>query len=169
MLKRLLTTGTTIVVISLASAAWAQSSSSWVDVGRGHADAGASYDGNWGIAESESRVGAVNLGRGLAVGVGPNGLTLSHSIGVRDQGGVGIGHNFNLAIGPNGSHVGHGGVVTAGPNSRVITGGNTEINRYGARGSNYAGGTGRYTNAWSDSRTTPPRYQPRFRSSRFRR
>ena len=153
MFHRLFATATPVVLLCLAAlTAWAQGSSSWVDVGPGHADAGAATDAPFGFARSESRVGHVNLGRGLAVGFGPNGLTLSHSIGLQDHG-LGLGHNFNLSVGPNGTHVGHGGVVTVGPNSQVFTGGNSRIDRFGPRGGSYAGGHGHFTRAWSRNRT----------------
>lgn len=152
MLLRLFSAAAAALVLSLAShSAWAQGSSSWVDVGPGHANAGAATDAPFGIARSESRVGDVNLGRGLAVGFGPNGLTLSHSIGLQDHG-LGLGHTFNLSVGPNGTHVGQGGVLSVGPNSQVFTGGNTRIDRFGPRGGSYAGGTGRFTRAWSRNR-----------------
>jgi len=140
------------LILSLAPlSAWAQGSSSWVDVGRGHANAGAATDAPFGIARSESRAGDVNLGRGLAVGFGPNGLTLSHSIGLQDHG-LGLGHTFNLSVGPDGTHVGQGGVLSVGSNSQVFTGGNTRIDQFGPRGGSYAGGTGRFTRAWSRNR-----------------
>ena len=155
MLKQLIPAATALLVVSLAASnVRAEGASSWVDVGPGHANAGASYDAPLGIAQSESRVGDVNMGRGLAIGFGPNGFTLSHSIGVQDNG-VAFGHNVQLSIGPNGTHVSHGGVVTAGGNSQVITGGETQIDRFGARGGNYAGGSGWQTQAWSESRTQP--------------
>ena len=153
MLKQLFTAAGAMLVVSLAAATVrAEGSSSWVDVGPGHANAGASYDAPIGIAESESRVGDVNFGRGFALGFGPNGLTLSHSIGVQDNG-VGVGHNFQMSIGREGTHVSHGGVLTAGGNSQVIAGGQTQIDHNGPQGGSYAGGSGWHTNAWSQSRT----------------
>ncbi len=132
----------------LADGAW-----SGVDVGPGHAGATAGYDAPQGIARTESRVGRVNMGRGLAVGFGPNGLSLSHSIGVSGQHGIGAAHNFNMSIGPNGTHVSHGGVQTVGGNSRVLAGGETHIGSGPIRGGSYTSGYGHNTRAWSRSRT----------------
>lgn len=129
-----------------------QESWSSVDVGRRHARADAGYDAPRGIARTETQVGRVNLGRGLAVGYGPNGISLSHSIGVNHRG-VGTAHNFQMSVGPHGTHIGHGGVVTSGGNSRVITGGETWTGRVGAGGGNFATGHGRRSDAWSRSST----------------
>ncbi len=133
-------------------ASGAQDSWSRVDVGRRHARADAGTSAPRGIARTETRVGRVNLGRGLAVGYGPNGVSLSHSIGV-NHGGVGTAHNFQMSVGPHGTHVGHGGVVTSGGNSRVITGGESWTGRGGAGGGNFATGHGRRSDTWSRSST----------------
>ncbi len=139
-----------LIVFPLVSRA--QESWSSVDVGRRHARADAGYDAPRGIARTETKVGRVNLGRGLAVGYGPNGISLSHSIGVNHRG-VGTAHNFQMSVGPHGTHIGHGGVVTSGGNSRVITGGESWTGRGGAGGGNFATGHGRRSDAWSRSST----------------
>jgi hypothetical protein len=136
----LLLSGTT-----LANGAYSQ-----VDVGRGHADALAGYNAPAGIARTESRVGNVSLARGLAIGYGPNGISLSHSIGVAGHH-VGTAHNFQLSVGPNGTHVGRSGVVTTGGNTRVIAGGDTASEPGVPHGGNFATGYGRRTEAWSQS------------------
>lgn len=132
----------------LADGAW-----SGVDVGPGHAGATAGYDAPQGIARTESRVGDVNVGRGFALGYGPDGLSISHSIGVSGQHGIGAAHNFNMSIGRDGTHVSHGGVQTVGGNTRVIAGGETHIGPGQVRGGSYTGGYGHHTRAWSRSRT----------------
>ncbi len=142
-----------ISFVSISTVASAQSAGTHVDVGPGHAGAGASASGAWQHTETESRVGAANMGRALAIGAGPNGLSLSHSIGV-NAGGRGVGHNFNLSIGPGGSHVSHGGVVTEGGNSRVLAGGNARGGLFPSGGSSVSG-FGRRTDAYSRSRTIP--------------
>ena len=153
MLRHCFTATAALTIVSLVPlAAQAGGSSSWVDVGRGHANSGAATDSPMGIAQSESRVGRVNMARGLAVGFGPDGLSISHSIGVNDRG-LGVGHNFNMSVGRNGTHVGQGHVVTGGPNGRVFTGGETRVDRFGARGGNYAGGQGQFTRAWTRNRS----------------
>lgn len=130
---------------SLASGAYSQ-----VDVGRHHADAQAGYNAPAGIARTESRVGNVSLGRGLAIGYGPNGISISHSIGVAGRH-MGTAHNFQLSVGPNGTHVGRSGVVTTGGNTRVIAGGDTASGPGVPHGGNFATGYGRRTEAWSQS------------------
>ncbi len=132
----------------LADGAW-----SGVDVGPGHAGATAGYDAPQGIARTESRVGQVSMGRGFALGLGPDGLSLSHSIGVSGQHGVGVAHNFNLSIGQDGTHVSHGGVQTIGGNTRVLAGGETHIGSGQIQGGSYSSGYGHDTRVWSNSRT----------------
>ena len=132
----------------LADGAW-----SGVDVGPGHAGADAGYDAPNGIARTESRVGDINMGRGFALGYGPNGLSLSHSIGISGQHGFGAAHNFNMSIGPNGTHVSHGGTQTFGGNTRVLAGGESHIGPGQVWGGSRAGGFGHHTRAWSRSRT----------------
>ncbi len=147
-----------LCLVSVGGIVNAQSAGTHVDVGPGHAGAGASASGAWQHTDTESRVGATNMGRALAIGAGPNGLSLSHSIGV-NAGGRGVGHNFNLSIGPGGSHVSHGGVVTERGNSRVIAGGNTQ-GGYFPNGGSTVTGFGRRTHAYTESRTmpTPPMF-----------
>lgn len=133
----------------LADGAW-----SGVDVGPGHAEANAGYDAPQGLARTESRVGQVNVGQGFALGYGPDGLSLSHSIGVSGQNGLlGAAHNFNLSIGRDGTHVSHGGVQTIGGNSRVLAGGEAHYGPGQLGGGSYTGGFGQNTRAWSQSRT----------------
>lgn len=153
------------VVTLLASPSLGSDAYSHVDVGRRHADASAGYHAPEGIARTQSRVGRVNVGRGLAVGFGAGGVSLSHSIGVV-RGGAGAAHNFQLSVGPHGTHSGHSGVVTRGGQSRVVSGGETWTGPGGSGGSNFATGSGRRTEAWARSATrnrpSPP-FRPPFR------
>jgi hypothetical protein len=130
----------------LADGAWSS-----VDVGRGHAGATAGYDAPQGLARTETHVGRVSLGRGLALGLGPEGLSLSHTIGVSGHR-AGAAHNFQLSIGPNGTHVSRGGTVTRGGNTRVVAGGETYSGPGPVRGDSFAGGFGRRSRAWARSR-----------------
>ncbi|TWU24806.1 hypothetical protein [Novipirellula artificiosorum] len=131
----------------------AQSAGTIVDVGPGFAGADATAGGMWTHTDTDSRVGpGGSMGRGLAIGAGPNGLSLSHSIGV-NHGGVGVGHNFNLSIGQNGTHVSHGGVRTIGGNSRVIAGGGTQQTFGGISGGSNVTGFGNHTHTHTGART----------------
>jgi hypothetical protein len=129
---------------------------SQVDVGRGHASAEAGYDGPRGIARTDTRVGRVNFARGLAVTYGPNGVSISQSIGVA-HGSFATARTFQLSVGPHGRHVGHSGTVTRGGVTRAISGGDTYTGPGGPQGGNFATGTGRRTDAWSRSQTVPNR------------
>ena len=144
------------VYLLLTGTCLANGAHSQVDVGRHHADAQAGYSGPAGMARTESRVGNVSLGRGLAIAYGPGGISLSHSIGVASRG-VGTAHNFQLSVGPNGTHVGRSGVVTAGGNTRVIAGGDTSSEPGRPQGGNSASGFGRHTEAWSRSQVNARR------------
>lgn len=141
---------TSLLILVWTGTCLAEGAYSEVDVGRRHAEAQAGYSGRAGIARTQSRVGAVSLGRGLAIGYGPGGISLSHSIGVSGRG-IGTAHNFQLSVGPNGTHVGRSGVVTAGGNTRVIAGGDTSRGPGRPQGGNFAAGFGRRTEAWSQS------------------
>ena len=135
----------------------AQGASTIVDVGPGFAGSDATASGRWTHTDTESRVGSNgSMARGLAIGAGPNGLSLSHSIGV-NHGGVGLGHNLNLSIGRGGTHVSHGGVKSVGGNSRIIAGGGTQQNFGGisgrVRGGSTVTGFGNRTQNHSGART----------------
>ncbi|TWT82205.1 hypothetical protein CA13_36660 [Planctomycetes bacterium CA13] len=148
----------TLVLASMAAClvtvtAQAQSAGTIVDVGPGFAGSNATAGGAWMHTDTDSRVGpGGSMGRGLAIGAGPNGLALSHSIGV-NSGGVGVGHNFNMSIGRNGTHVSHGGVQSTGGNSRIIAGGNTRQIFGGVSGGSNVTGFGNQTRAYTGART----------------
>ena len=106
-----------------AASIQAQSVGAGVIVGPGYAGADATADGRWTHANTRTQVGpGRSLGQGLAVAAGPNGLSLSHSIGV-DNHGVGLGHNMNLSIGRGGAHISHGAVQSIGGSTEVNVGG----------------------------------------------
>jgi hypothetical protein len=139
-----------LVFLLLSQTALANGAYSRVDVGRHHADAQAGYDAPAGFARTESRVGNVSLGRGLAIGYGPNGISISHSIGVAGRH-LGTAHNFQLSVGPSGTHRGRSGVVTRGGNTRVIVGGDTAVGPVRPYGGSFATGYGRHIQARSSS------------------
>lgn len=138
---------TMLAMLAIPALAKAQSSSTWVDVGNGRAGAGGSATGQYQHVDTDSRVGPFgSVARGVAVGAGPNGLSISHSIGL-NAGGQGTAHNFNLSIGPNGTHISRGNVNSSGGNSRVIAGGGSNVGSpyYGPAGGSYATGFGNHT------------------------
>lgn len=149
-----LTLTTVFFCLTLASASFAQSANTRVDVGPGFAGAGASANGSiFQFTDTTSRVkNGTSFGQGVAVGVGHNGISFSHSLGA-NGGGMGVGHNLNMTIGRNGTHVSHGGVTTQGGNSRVRVGGGS--GQYGNQiyGGSTATGFGNRTRAWSNSNT----------------
>lgn len=159
---------TSLAMLVLTGTCLANGAYSQVDVGRGRADAQAGYSGPAGIARTESRVGAVSLGRGLAISYGPGGISLSHTIGVSGPG-VGTAHNFQLSVGPGGTHVGRSGVVTTGGNTRVIAGGDTSRGPGRPQGGNFATGYGRRTEAWSQSQVHARRRSAAHRHPHSRR
>lgn len=145
-----------VLATSFTASAMAQSASTDAGVWQGGAGGNATADGFWQHAQSESKVGKVNMGRGFAVGLGPNGLSLSHSIAV-GKGPLAVGHNLNMTIGQNGTHVSEGGVVSTGGQTSANVGGSTQGGLNLGGGSN-ASGNGWNTNAWSNSQTNR-RYQ----------
>ncbi len=143
-----------VILTAAPAVACAQSAGTNVDVGPGFAGAGGQASGQWQLVDSNSRVhNGISTGNAFAVGAGPNGLALSHSIGVHGAG-VGTAHNFNLAIGRGGAHVSNGGVTSQGGNSRVIAGGSAQSSPFGPQGGSTVTGFGNRTRAYSNSRTT---------------
>lgn len=147
----------TFLIVSLvlsAAQCFAQNANTGVNVGPGWAGANASANGSiWQFTDTTSKVkNGTSLGQGLAIGVGHNGISFSHSIGA-NGGGVGVGHNLNMTIGRNGTHVSHGGVTTQGGNSQVVVGGGS--GQYGNRiyGGSQATGYGNNTRVYSNSHT----------------
>lgn len=164
------------------AAARAQSASTGVDVGPGRAGAWGSASGQFQHVDTNSRVGPNgSLARGLAIGAGPNGLAISHSIGVHG-GGAGAAHNFNMTIGPGGTHVSGGAVNAFGGSSGVQSSGQANAGRWGLApsGGSSVGGFGRHVDARTHARTDsfgpasfqaapfgPPAFGPAFAPSPF--
>ncbi|KAA1260762.1 hypothetical protein LF1_33030 [Rubripirellula obstinata] len=144
---------TLMIAAATATPASAQRASTFVDIFRGGAEAGASADGQLKFAKSKSSSrNGVQFGHGFAVGAGPNGIALSNSIG-GGAGPLGVAHNMNMTISPNGTHISHGGVVSQGGNRRVTSGGSTGIQNGQVYGGSESTGHGNRTRAWSNSRT----------------
>lgn len=143
-----------ICLVSLPTFAMAQSAETGVDVGPGHAGATAGADGDiWSFGDTTSHVdGGGSFASGVAIGVGQDGVSFSHSVGA-NGGGVGVGHNINMTIGRDGTHVSNGGVTTQGGNTRVQVGGGSGQYPGGIGGGSNATGWGNNTNAWSNSNT----------------
>jgi hypothetical protein len=148
--------GLAALITVLPAIAFGQSAGTWVDVGPGSAAAGGSATGAFQHVDSQSRVGPLgSVASGVAVGAGPNGLSISHSIGL-NAGGRGSAHNFNLSVGPNGSHISHGNVNSAGGNSRVIAGGSSNVGSpwNAPSGGSQVTGFGQHTNAHTHAQST---------------
>jgi hypothetical protein len=103
-------TGSLAVMLVLALAAVAQAAdaetSAEATSGRfgrpGTASGTARYVGDIGFARTDSRSGAVNSSRSVAVGVDENGLAVSMSTAIASQHGPAIGVQFSTAIGRDG-------------------------------------------------------------------
>ncbi|GEM_PF-3169617 len=138
----------------------AQRAGSWVDIARGGTGSGASADGVFKFARSDSRSnGSTQFGHGFAVGAGPEGIALSNSIG-GGAGPLGAAHNLQLNVGREGTHLSHGGVVSQGGERRVFAGGETGSHYGQPYGGSQVGGYGHHTNAYSNSHTQPWRSRP---------
>jgi hypothetical protein len=144
----------------LAMASDAKSSAT-ASSGRGRsgtAAASASYKGDHGFARTNTKSGAINLARGVAVGVDKNGLSLSVSTAVASRFGPAVATNFNMSIGRDGhssASVGRA-VATGGRNRSVSAGGATTTHRGGSSMS-YATGRGAKVKAVTKSHHHKPR------------
>jgi hypothetical protein len=146
------------ILTAAPAVATAQSAGTAVDVGPGHAHASGHASGDWQFVDSSSQVrGGTSVGKALAIGRGPNGIAISHSIGVNGAG-AGVGHNFNMSIGPGGAHVSHGGVNSQGLGGRVMAGGSAQQGPFGPQGGSTVAGFGRSTQAHSSSHTSGRRH-----------
>ncbi len=109
----------------------------------GTATATARYEGDVGFARTDTRTGAVNVARGVAIGVDEDGISLSVSLAVAPQRGPAYATNFNLSFDTNGdSAASFGTAIATGGTRRTITAGG----RAGGTGfqpvsSSMAGGT----------------------------
>lgn len=147
-----------------SASSFSQSAGTWVDVGPGHAGAGGSATGTFQHVDTHSQVGPRgSVAHGVAIGAGPNGFALSHSIGV-NGGGRGTAHNFNLSVGPNGTHVSHGNVNSSGGSSRVLAGGNANAGApwISPSGGSHVTGFGHRThaNTYAETRSMRPPFPP---------
>ena len=155
-------TALALLAIAAPSAANAQWAETGVDLGNGFAGANASADGQWTLVDSTSKVdGSNSFGHGFGIGVGPNGISVSNSVGVNTAQG-GVGHNFNMTNGQNGPHFSESGDVRQGGATRVIAGGGSGQYGGGISGGSSATGYGDYVDAYSRSNTQQnPRFMPR--------
>jgi hypothetical protein len=108
----------------------------------GTAAATARYQGDQGFARTDTRSGAVNIARGVAVGVDRSGLSLSVSNAFASKYGPAVATNFNLSIGLDGRVSSSTGVaVSNGPLSRSASaGGQTATGGRGAGAISQASG-----------------------------
>lgn len=153
-MSKITLTAAFLFVLSITTCSMAQSAWTGVNVGPGFAGANAGAQGSiFQFSDTKSRVkNGTSFGQGVAVGVGQNGISFSHSVGA-NGGGVGLGHNLNMTIGRNGTHVSQGGVTSQGGNSRVVVGGGSGQSGRQIYGGSNATGYGNNTRAWSNSRT----------------
>lgn len=99
--------------------------------GGGDATATAAYSGDRGFARTDTRTGAVNVARGVAVGVDRDGIALSISGAVAPRNGPAIATTLNIGIERDGDVSTSTGVAVArSPISRSVTaGGSVGANR----------------------------------------
>lgn len=81
--------------------------------GGGTAAATAHYEGDVGFARTNTRSGAVNIARGVAVGFDEDGLSLSVSNAVATRNGPAVATNFNLSIDRDGDVSHSSGIAVA--------------------------------------------------------
>lgn len=100
--------------------------------GDGVAEATARYDGDIGMARTDTRSGPITLARGLAWGFDRDGLTLSASHALSGRNGLALARNFNLSISPTGRVAVSGGrTVSRGPIRRSAGAGGLASSRHG--------------------------------------
>lgn len=97
--------------MALASEAETSASASGGRGQSGTASATAHYAGRIGFARTDTRTGALNIARGVALGVDRDGLSLSLSTAIAPQYGPAIATNYNISIGTNGEVARSGGRV----------------------------------------------------------
>ncbi|MCK4343084.1 MAG: hypothetical protein KAY37_15320, partial [Phycisphaerae bacterium] len=68
----------------------------------GTASAAARYEGDLGFARTNTRTGALNAARAVALGVDRDGVSLSVSTAIAPQHGPAVATNFNMSIGTRG-------------------------------------------------------------------
>ena len=108
----------------------------------GTATAAARYEGDIGFARTDTRTGAVNVARGVAVGVDEDGVSLSVSLAIAPQRGPAYATNFNLSFDTDGGSAASFGTALAGGGTRrtVSVGGIASARPCGASATAMAGG-----------------------------
>ncbi|MEW6253139.1 MAG: hypothetical protein AB1716_21075, partial [Planctomycetota bacterium] len=89
-------------MLTLASDVETSASATGGRYGAGTATGTARYAGDVGFARTDTRTGEVNAARSVAVGVDPNGLSLSWSLALAPNRGPALATNFNMRIGADG-------------------------------------------------------------------
>jgi len=108
----------------------------------GTANGTARYSGDLGFARTDSRTGAINAARSVAVGVDQDGLSLSVSTAVAPRRGTAVATNFNMSIGTRGDVALSTGSAhaTGGRQRGVSVVGNTRTTRHDAGATSVAQG-----------------------------
>lgn len=120
-----------------AGAAFASDAATSAAVGGGFGRPGAAtatarYEGDVGLARTDTQTGRVNIARGLAVGVDEDGLALSLSNAVMTPGGVAVATNLNIGIDRDGDvSTSTGLTVAAGLREREASAGGQVSTRLG--------------------------------------
>lgn len=126
-MTRFLNYSVTFLGLFLTSAAIASDAATSASAGNangqpGTAVATATYEGDRGFANATSRTGAVDIARGVAVGIDQDGLSLSISNAIATRNGTAIATNFNLEIERDGDvSWSRGAAVSNGPLQRSAT------------------------------------------------
>jgi hypothetical protein len=170
-MTRFLTCTTVMFLTTLsafASSAATNASAGRDILGRGNAQAYATYEGDAGFARTNTRTGSVNIARGVAVGVDEDGLSLSVSTAFDPKHGPAIASNFNLSIGRDGSSSSHGLAIANDRNERQASaGGAVTADRRGSLASSTAqAGSGPQGRAIARTSSNSQRPQPRLIHSR---
>ena len=109
----------------------------------GTAAATAHYEGDAGFARTETRTGAVNIARAVAVGIDEHGLSFSLSTAIAPKNGRAIAANFNLSIDADGGSAHSVGktVSTGGAARSASAGGSTSTGSNGSVAASRASGS----------------------------
>ncbi len=109
----------------------------------GTAAATAHYEGDAGFARTDTRTGAVNIARAVAVGVDEHGLSFSLSTAIAPKNGRAIAANFNLSIDADGGSAHSVGqtVSIGGVRRSASAGGSTSTESNGSVAASRASGS----------------------------
>lgn len=166
---RKMTSGLTVLAmmmaggVAMASEAETSASATGRSGRAGDASGTARYKGDVGFARTDTRSGAVNASRSVAVGVDDDGLSLSLSSAVAGRRGPAIATNYNLSIGRDGRvSRSLGRSIASGGRERTAEAGGSTSTR-GTSNSLAAGRTvgGGTVEATTRSDSTPRRVAPR--------